>query len=140
LPAGQHAAAVVIPMAATAAGDRAFIIDASRCLYVTQESKLCQKFPKQSLPPAQAGAGGGRDGRRRQTGIWEVRTDNLSFTAESLPPRRRGAPGDAEEIINMSIALSIYSWRSWREGRFWLRPEAVPGLLLSVVWLDGKGL
>jgi hypothetical protein len=30
--------------AATAAGDRACIIDASRCLYVTQESKFLQKF------------------------------------------------------------------------------------------------
>ncbi len=40
LSGGQHAAPVVIPRAATAAGDRAFIIDASRCLYVTQKSKF----------------------------------------------------------------------------------------------------
>jgi hypothetical protein len=64
-----------------------------------------------------------RGGRRRQTGIWELRKDHVGLTAESLPRAELaldligggGCRGGREEIIN-------YQWKT-RDGmvrRIWL--------------------
>jgi hypothetical protein len=77
---------------------------------------------------------GRRDGRCRQAGIWELRTDNLGLTAESLPRRRRGTPGDAEVITNLSLRAEYHRSRAGgkRRSRI-INPEATGHRLLLLI-------